>query len=211
MGVTEYFEPTKQGRREPQRANSLQPMTSARIRVGFLGPLGTFTEQAIKTQPDLAAAEHVLYRTMPDVLDAVEAGDVDLGFVAIENSIEGMVNLTQDELAFAHDLLIQREVVLNIEHCLMAKAGEGMHEWRLLLDPVGVASSLRSAMPRLGAWRLASSSMTAGDGLGISPWAALTVPWPTVIGLHTMRSILRTSRAAQVPTMSMIASIDPTS
>ena len=93
------------------------------LRVGFLGPLGTFTEQALKTQPDLAAAEHVLYRTMPDVLDAVDNGEVDLGFVAIENSIEGTVNLTQDELAFNHDLLIQREVVLNIEHCLLAKPG----------------------------------------------------------------------------------------
>ncbi|MFM7684888.1 MAG: prephenate dehydratase [Actinomycetota bacterium] len=97
--------------------------TGRPLRVGFLGPLGTFTEQALKTQPDLAAAEHVLYRTMPDVLDAVEAGDVDLGFVAIENSIEGTVNLTQDELAFNHELLIQREVVLNIEHCLLAQAG----------------------------------------------------------------------------------------
>ena len=97
--------------------------TGRPLRVGFLGPLGTFTEQALKTQPDLAAAEHVLYRTMPDVLDAVEAGEVDLGFVAIENSIEGTVNLTQDELAFNHELLIQREVVLNIEHCLLAQAG----------------------------------------------------------------------------------------
>ncbi len=97
--------------------------TGRPLRVGFLGPLGTFTEQALKTQPDLAAAEHVLYRTMPDVLDAVDSGEVDLGFVAIENSIEGTVNLTQDELAFNHDLLIQREVVLNIEHCLLAKPG----------------------------------------------------------------------------------------
>ncbi|MBU6316728.1 MAG: prephenate dehydratase [Acidobacteria bacterium] len=97
--------------------------TGRPMRVGFLGPLGTFTEQALKTQPDLAAAEHVLYRTMPDVLDAVDAGEVDLGFVAIENSIEGTVNLTQDELAFNHDLLIQREVVLNIEHCLLALPG----------------------------------------------------------------------------------------
>ena len=97
--------------------------TGRPLRVGFLGPLGTFTEQALKTQPDLAAAEHVLYRTMPDVLDAVDNGEVDLGFVAIENSIEGTVNLTQDELAFNHDLLIQREVVLNIEHCLLAKPG----------------------------------------------------------------------------------------
>jgi prephenate dehydratase len=72
---------------------------------------------------DLAAAEHVLFRTMPDVLDAVDSGEVDLGFVAIENSIEGTVNLTQDELAFNHDLLIQREVVLDIEHCLLGRPG----------------------------------------------------------------------------------------
>jgi prephenate dehydratase len=97
--------------------------TGRPLRVGFLGPLGTFTEQALKTQPDLAAAEHVLFRTMPDVLDAVDSGEVDLGFVAIENSIEGTVNLTQDELAFNHDLLIQREVVLDIEHCLLTKPG----------------------------------------------------------------------------------------
>ena len=96
----------------------------ARTRVGFLGPLGTFTEQALKSQADLAAAEHVLYRTMPDVLDAVEQGEIDLGFVAIENSIEGTVNLSQVEIAFNHDLLIQREVVLDIEHCLLAKPGE---------------------------------------------------------------------------------------
>ena len=44
-------------------------MTSGRQRIGFLGPLGTFTEQALLTQPDLAAAEHVLFRTMPDVLE----------------------------------------------------------------------------------------------------------------------------------------------
>ena len=41
----------------------------------------------------------------------------------IENSIEGMVNFTQDALAFDHDLLIQREVVLDIEHCLVGPAG----------------------------------------------------------------------------------------
>ena len=60
---------------------------------------------------------------MPDVLDAVERGEVDLGFVPIENSIEGTVNLTQDALAFDHELLIQREVVLDIEHCLLARPG----------------------------------------------------------------------------------------
>ena len=90
-------------------------------RVGFFGPFGTFTQQALLSQPDLAGAEHVAYRTVPDVLDAVERGEVDVGVVPIENSIEGMVNFTQDALAFDHDLLIQREIVIDIEHCLLAR------------------------------------------------------------------------------------------
>ncbi len=120
-------------------------------RVGFLGPLGTFTEQAVMSQPDLAVAERVLYRTMPDVLDAVESGEVDLGFVAIENSIEGMVNLTQDELVFNHTLLIQREVVLNIEHCLLARPGTTIADLKAVLSiPVATAQChayLRTAAP----------------------------------------------------------------
>ena len=109
-------------------------------KVGFLGPLGTFTEQAVLSQADLAVCEHVLFRTMPDVLDAVDSGEIDVGFVAIENSIEGTVNLTQDELAFSHDLLIQREVVLGIEHCLMAAPGTGMDDVKVVLSiPVATA------------------------------------------------------------------------
>ena len=67
-------------------------MTSAQ-RIGFFGPSGTFTEQALLTQADLAKATTVPFRTVPDVLDAVESGEVDLGFVPIENSIEGTVNI----------------------------------------------------------------------------------------------------------------------
>jgi prephenate dehydratase len=136
----------------------------SKTRVGFLGPLGTFTEQALKSQPDLAAAEHVLYRTMPDVLDAVESGDVDLGFVAIENSIEGTVNLTQDELAFSHDLLIQREVVLDIEHCLLAKPGTTMADVKAVLSiPVATAQChayVRAQLP-LAELRAANSTAEA--------------------------------------------------
>jgi prephenate dehydratase len=120
-------------------------------RVGFLGPRGTFTEQALLTQPDLAARELVTFRTMPDVLDAVDNGEVDLGFVAIENSIEGTVNLTQDELAFSHDLLIQREVVLDIEHCLVAAPGTKLSEVKSVLSiPVATAQChayLRAQLP----------------------------------------------------------------
>jgi prephenate dehydratase len=137
-------------------------MTTPRLRVGFLGPLGTFTEQALKTQPDLVAAEHVLYRTMPDVLDAVENGEVDLGFVAIENSIEGTVNLTQDELAFNHDLLIQREVVLDIEHCLMAKPGTTMADVKVVLSiPVASAQCHAYLRANVGQAELRAANSTA--------------------------------------------------
>jgi prephenate dehydratase len=93
------------------------------LRVGFLGPRGTFTEQALLTQPDLAEAELVPYPTMADVLRATETGDVDHGFVAIENSIEGTVNVTSDTLAFDVDVLIQREVVIPIQQHLMSVPG----------------------------------------------------------------------------------------
>ncbi|MCB1029940.1 MAG: prephenate dehydratase [Acidimicrobiales bacterium] len=96
---------------------------AATVRVGFLGPRGTFTEQALLTQPDLAASELLPYPSMADVLRATETGEVDLGFVAIENSIEGTVNVTSDTLAFDVDLYIQREVVIPIQQHLMAVAG----------------------------------------------------------------------------------------
>lgn len=112
------------------QSESEQRSTSTRVgtRVGFFGPFGTFTQQALKTLDDLSGSEHVPYRTVPDILDAVESGEVDLGFVPIENSIEGMVNFTQDALAFDHHLVIQREVVIDIEHCLLAAEGTALSD-----------------------------------------------------------------------------------
>ena len=110
------------------------------MRIGFFGPFGTFTEQALLTQPDLAAGELVPFRSVPDVLDAVARGDVDAGFVPIENSIEGTVNFTQDALIFDYELLIQREVVLDIEHCLLAAPGTKLADLNLVLSiPVATA------------------------------------------------------------------------
>ncbi|MEK7426039.1 MAG: prephenate dehydratase [Actinomycetota bacterium] len=149
-------------------------------RIGFLGPLGTFTEQALKSQVDLAAAEHALFRTMPDVLDAVEQGEVDLGFVAIENSIEGTVNLTQDELAFNHNLLIQREVVLDIEHCLMAKPGTTLDEVKVVLSiPVASAQCHAYLRQHVGLAELRATNSTAEGARMVTelgPGAAAVAP-----------------------------------
>jgi prephenate dehydratase len=124
---------------------------STPARIGFFGPFGTFTEQALRTQADLASGELVAYRSVPDVLDAVAAGEVDSGFVPIENSIEGMVNFTQDALVFDYDLVIQREVVLDIEHCLLAPSGTTLKNVNTVLSiPVATAQCaayLRKQLP----------------------------------------------------------------
>ncbi len=111
--------------------------STARRRVGFLGPEGTFTEQALLSQEDLAGDELVPMATIAEVLAATDDGSIDLGFVGIENSIEGTVNATIDALAFEHDLLIQREVELGIQLNLLAPAGMAMADvTRVLTFPV---------------------------------------------------------------------------
>ena len=111
-----------------------------RPRVGFLGPEGTFTEQALLSQEDLAAGELVALPSIPDVLLAVERDEVDLGFVGIENSIEGAVTATVDTLAFETDLLIQREVVLSVRMNLLAPSGVGLADVRRVLSiPIATA------------------------------------------------------------------------
>lgn len=109
----------------------------ARRRIGFLGPEGTFTEQALLAEADLAAEELVPMSTIAEVLAAADNGEIDLGFVGIENSIEGTVNVTIDALAFEHDLLIQREVELGIQLNLLAPPGVDRSDiTRVLTFPV---------------------------------------------------------------------------
>ncbi len=91
--------------------------------LAYLGPTGTFTEQALYTQDDLTDLDLRPAPSIPDVFRQVVAGEADLGFAAIENSIEGSVNITQDTLAFDVDLLIQREVVISIQLNLMVAPG----------------------------------------------------------------------------------------
>jgi prephenate dehydratase len=99
-----------------------------------LGPPATFTQEALLTQPDLADAKLHPLATITAVLDAVARGEVDLGFVPIENAIEGTVSATMDGLVFDVDLYIQREVVMDIHLHLMAQPGTA------LADVVSVSS-----------------------------------------------------------------------
>ncbi len=109
-------------------------------RVGFLGPSGTFSEQALLTQRDLAGGAPAPYDSIPDVLAATTAGEVDYGFVPLENAIEGTVNVTLDLLAFDHDLLIQREVVIAVQMNLLAPPGATVEGLKTVVSiPVATA------------------------------------------------------------------------
>lgn len=131
-------------------------------RVAFLGPLGTFTEEALLTQPDLAELDLVPMGSIGEVLGAVASNAVDLGFVPIENAIEGSVNLTLDALAFDHDLLIQREVRLPITMHLMALPGVELSDVRRVMSiPVATAQCRQFLARELAGAEVVAANSTA--------------------------------------------------
>ena len=105
-------------------------MTPPAKTVAYFGPAATFTQEALLTQPDLAEAELRALGSITAVLDAVAQGDVDLGFVPIENAIEGTVSATIDGLIHDVDLHIQREVVMDIHLHLLARPGAALADIR---------------------------------------------------------------------------------
>lgn len=90
-------------------------------RLAYLGPPGTFTEEAaLRYRP---AAELAPYATEAAAAAAVEVGEADEGVLAIENSLEGPVTRTIDALIHDTQLVIKAELVLPIEHCLIVWPG----------------------------------------------------------------------------------------
>ncbi len=97
-------------------------------RVAYLGPPGTFTEEAALLY--LPAAERLSFPSESAVVDAVESEDADVGVLAIENSLEGSVTRTLDALIHESALVIRREIVLPIEHCLITRPGTAIADVR---------------------------------------------------------------------------------
>lgn len=113
------------------------------LTIAFLGPAGTFTEEALFTQPDYAAANIVPAGTLAEVLEAVCGARADVAFVPIENSIEGTVNATVDSLVLEVDLLIQREVVLDVHLHLASAPGTELATVRRVLSFPHAAAQCR--------------------------------------------------------------------
>lgn len=101
-------------------------------RYAYLGPAGTFCEAALRTLPAAARAQLEPYPTVPAALAAVRDGTADGAVVPFENSVEGSVSATLDELAFAEPLQITREVLLPVRFALLARPQIGLGEIRVV-------------------------------------------------------------------------------
>jgi prephenate dehydratase len=148
------------------------------LRVAFLGPAGTFTEEALRASaPD--EVEAVPHLTVHETVMAVQEGEVDRAVVPIENSLEGGVSATLDALATdARDVRIAGEVIQPVHHCLVAARELELGDvTRVVSHPHATAQCQRFLRERLpGAERVAAAS-TAEAVRAVAgspePWVAL--------------------------------------
>ena len=128
----------------------------------------------MRSQHDLAAGTMLPMATIGDALQAVAGGEADIGFVPIENAIEGTVHATVDTLVFELDLLVQREVVLDVHLHLMAAPGTALDDVTEVLSfPVATAQCRRFLADRLPEAAVVATNSTAeaAQMLGAHPRA----------------------------------------
>lgn len=114
--------------------------------LGYFGPQGTFTHQALLT---IAPDAHVIpLATVTQALDAVRTGDVAASLVPIENSVEGGVSATLDALATGDPLMITREVLLPVQFCLAVRPGTELGDVRAILTHPHAAAQCRGWLTR---------------------------------------------------------------
>ncbi len=141
--------------------------------VGFLGPEGSFSHEAVVT---LENAEPRSIDTIPDLLAAVADGSIDRALVPLENAIEGTVSATIDGLVFDHDLFIENEIVLPIRLNLLARPDTELAGVTTVLSYTHALAQCRGYLTRLGVnTEQTTSTSQAARQVAESdePWAAI--------------------------------------
>jgi prephenate dehydratase len=111
--------------------------------VAYLGPAGTFSEEALLQWKGLRYQEAIPFPTVEEAILAVEDNLSDKAVVPIENSIEGSVNATLDTLAFETDVLIQGEMVCQVKHHLLSREMIPLSEIRRVVSHPQAAAQCR--------------------------------------------------------------------
>ena len=149
------------------------------MRVAFLGPEGTFSEEALFASVDRESIQPLPLPTIYECVMAVAAGGAERALVPIENSLEGSVNATLDALVFeTQDVRIVGELVHPIRHTLVARRQLPFERIeRVVSHPQASAQSARFLRERLSGAEVVGAQSTA-DAVRIvaeseRPWAAL--------------------------------------
>jgi prephenate dehydratase len=111
-------------------------------RVGYLGPQGSFNEQAAITYD--GSAEIVPIASHSAVIAAVQEGKVDEGIAAIENSLDGSITETIDALLRNPNIYIRAEIVLPIEHNLIAAPGVKVENVQVVMSHPSALAQCRA-------------------------------------------------------------------
>jgi prephenate dehydratase len=138
--------------------------TVTRALVGYLGPAGTFTEQALLSSSSADAVEPVALSSIHETVAALRAGDVRWAVVPIENSLDGSVSVTLDLLAEEDGgVEIVGEVQLRVRHSLIAPGPVELAEIdTVLTHPQVPGQCVRFLRGELAHARVLPASSTAG-------------------------------------------------
>ena len=138
------------------------------IRVGYLGPAGTYSEEALRVSAT-EEVEEIPYPTIYDTVMAVHDGEVERAVVPIENSLEGAVSVTIDTLALdATDVRIVAEVVHPIHHCVVAARELDLADVRrVVYHPQATAQCRRFLRERLAGAEVVVAPSTADAVLSV--------------------------------------------
>ena len=153
-------------------------------RIAFLGPRGTFTEQALRTLPGVAGADPMPCSTVIVALDAVRSGEADAAVVPIENSVEGSVPVTLDELATGEPLMIVREMTVPVAFSVLVRPGTRAEDVTAVgTHPHAAAQTRRWVAQHLPGAEVvhATSTAAAAAALALSPDPADQPAWQAAI------------------------------
>lgn len=136
-------------------------------RIGYLGPRGTFSHEALKKYIGDVPCTAKDYPSIPEIILSVRDGMLDEAVVPIENSIEGAVNATMDMLAHEVDLKIRAELVIPIREHLLVRPGTDIADVRCVLShpqPLGQCRKFLSGrMPHAMVKTVFSSAAAAEE------------------------------------------------
>jgi prephenate dehydratase len=153
-------------------------MSESVYQLGYLGPRGTFSEQATRVFLDGREGECSACDSLEQVLCKVASGELDEGIVPVENSSEGAVGVVLDLLALHYDLAVRGELVLPVSHCLMARPGVRITQLERVLSHPQVLAQCRNFLQQRLPQALTvecPSTAAAADRVADcnNPWAAL--------------------------------------